>query len=163
MPRESKIDKKLRKFREEFWPEVPAERLWDRKVHKGFSTIPRTLSLLIVIINHLTSGSPCGTVYLELWCRIRELPVVEFESATEHAFHSGYAGQRSVQTWRSKLQALEGLGFISIKPGAHGPISYVLLFNPHQVVKQLNKAGEIPPALFNALVSRAEEIGAKDL
>jgi hypothetical protein len=84
---------------------------------------------------------------------------------SELAFNSGFRGERRIQSWQRKLDALQRLGFISVRPGPNGNYSYVLIFNPHIVISELWQKGT--PGLredsYNALQNRAIEIGAKDL
>ncbi len=40
------------KLREQFWPGSASE-IWDRKKENGFSTIPRTLGLIMTLIEEL--------------------------------------------------------------------------------------------------------------
>jgi len=61
------------------------------------------------------------------------------------------------------MRVLRDLGFIDIKEGPNGPISYVLIFNPYLVVRRHHEAGQINAAFFNSLTQRMIEIGAQDL
>lgn len=55
------------------------------------------------------------------------------------------------------------MGFIEIKDGPNGPISYILILNPYHVVKALYEDGKVNSAFFNALNQRMIEIRARDL
>jgi hypothetical protein len=53
------------------------------------------------------------------------------------------------------------MGFIDVKPGPSGPMSYILIWNPYLVIKEHREKGT--PGLredrYNALMARAAEIG----
>jgi hypothetical protein len=63
------------------------------------------------------------------------------------------------------MQLLQTLKFIDIKPGNSGPISHVLIWNPHRVIRwhHEQKTPGLVEANFNALLSRALDIGANDM
>jgi hypothetical protein len=63
---------------------------------------------------------------------------VEVEDPDEMAAGSGYAtGTRHVRTWREKLDELQRLGFIRIKPNGTQKYRYILLLHPHDVVQRI--------------------------
>lgn len=61
------------------------------------------------------------------------------------------------------MRILADLGFLDIAEGPNGLISYVLIYDPYQVVKKHYEAGNINAATYNALKQRMIEIGADDL
>lgn len=63
------------------------------------------------------------------------------------------------------MQLLQSLNFIDIKPGRSGPISHVLLWNPHRVIRYHHdqKTPGLVEANYNALLERAIDIGANDM
>jgi hypothetical protein len=156
------------KMRELLWPGLKATDLWLRLDKIGFTTIPRTMSMLINIINDMSKrvGSnksvPAGKAYLVLWCRVFDEALVKIDSDAEAAAEAGYVGERNVTTWREHLKVLQELGFIDCKEGPAGPYQYVLLFNPYQIVKRLKSKGWVDNASYIALYQRALEIGADD-
>jgi hypothetical protein len=77
------------------------------------------------------------------------------------AFSSGFTGQRGSQTWAVRIDILAKLGFIKIAPGASGPRSFALILNPYFVIQKIKP--QISADLYNALVARANAIGADDL
>jgi hypothetical protein len=166
MSRPGKYIKKVQDLRAKLWPEVNFDaRLWHRKRSDGFTTIPRTMPLVISIIDDLTKGGPAGLTYLELWCRGFDEMYVSLTRSKELAFHSGFTGQRAERTWAEKIRKLNELGFISVKEGQAGPLSHAIIFNPYQVIKTLYESGHtgISREKYNALLERAIEIGANDL
>jgi hypothetical protein len=63
------------------------------------------------------------------------------------------------------MKRLVELGFIDAQTGPNGPFSYILIWNPHLVIKRLRDEGkyQIANELYNALIARLIEIGATDL
>ena len=158
------IQKQL-KLRETLWPDIDESRLWIRTVRDGFTTIPRTIPIIMYIMDGLSKSKPVSSTYLELWCRAFDQCVVTLNNHQEHAFHAGFAGQRAVTTWKERIRILHDLGFIDVKSGPSGDISYALIFNPYDVINRHHKQKHpgITESMFNALVVRAIDIGAKDL
>lgn len=162
-PRKSIAQRQL-DLRARLWPTFTDGHIWRRKHHDGFTTIPRTLPLILDILNDMAGGQPVGTTYLDLWCRAYDECFVTLSKPREMAFHAGFSGQRGERTWRGRMRILEGLKFIDIKEGASGPMSYALIFNPYLVIRRHHeqKHPGVREDKYNALVDRAIEIGAKD-
>ena len=146
------------------WPEITDDDLWLRLQRKGFTTIPRMMTLFMVVMDDMSKGKPVSLVYLELWCRAYDEGFVKLQH-TEMAYHSGFTGQRGVRTWRERIHILWTLGFIDLKGGPSGPESFALILNPYKVL-QNHRAKKTPGSMddkFTAILARAIEIGAKDL
>lgn len=165
--RRSKAKENTLKMRALLWPDLDESKLWDRHSKDGFTTVPRTMPLLINLINDLSKtvnegkSSPAGRAYLVLWCRVwDESMMVKIENEAVVAAEAGYTGERNVTTWREHMNVLKNLDFIDYKEGPAGPCQYVLIFNPYHVVKA-NKA-KIQPLTYTTLYQRALEIGAAD-
>jgi len=149
-------------LRSTLWPDIAPTRLWHRKQRQGFTTIPRTMPLLLRAMDFLApKGKPVSGVYLDLWCRSFDEMVITLDKPQEMAFSSGFAGQRSVQTWGDRIDILDKLGFVKIAPGSYGRRSYALIINPYLVVKDLRS--KLDRAIYNALAERASVIKADDL
>lgn len=159
--RRSKAQEKALKLREEYWPSLPEGELWDRKMHRGFTTIPRTMPQVMNIIDSLSKNQPAGSTYFVLWCRAYDEALVVVDTPSALAAESGFTGERALTTWRQRMRALQELGFIDCKEGATGPFHYVLLKNPHTIVKRLKE--KIQDGLYRQLLDRALDIGAKDM
>ncbi|WP_287319854.1 hypothetical protein [Mesorhizobium sp.] len=159
----SKIARQKLAMRAGLWPELDETRLWDREKSDGWLSIPRAMPLLLQIMDSLSKGKPVSTAYVDLWCRTYDDSFVIANKDREMAFFSGFTGERAVRTWASRMRILKDLGFIDIKDGPNGPISYVLIFNPYLVVREHYEAGHVNAAFFNALGQRMIEIGAQDL
>src|SRR5690606_37948711 len=134
---------------------------WHRKRCHGFITIPRTLPLIMNIIDTLSKARPAGPTYFGLWSRTYDESLVILENPMLAAFEAGFSGERAVTTWKQRMRTLVELGFIRTKPGSAGDFHYVLLLNPHRVVWSLKD--KIQPQLFMQLHDRALDIGAKDM
>ena len=52
-----KISKKTIDLRSRLWPELQEAELWSRSVYAGFTTIPRTMPIIMNIIDQLSDGS----------------------------------------------------------------------------------------------------------
>ena len=119
--------------------------LWLQGSEKGFSRIPRTLSLLAVLMKRpeLSGNRDPSSVYVELHTRHLGEGVVELTHEADHAFASGYTGNRAIRTWRDRMRLLEQLGFIRImsKPGRK--LGYALLVHPSLAVTHIKDAGKI--------------------
>jgi hypothetical protein len=161
-----KIPKKAaerRKFlRNHMWPEVAEEQLWLRKKKIGFTTIPRTMSLIGRIQDNASEkGFPLSSTYLTLWCWVFDEAFLEIRNPKEFAFESGFTGPRAEVTWKNRMQRLQDLGFIKARTGLAGPFHYVLLLDPIQVIKNLYKDRQ-HDLYYDVLISRLTQIGAHD-
>ena len=159
----SKIARQKLRMRDTLWPELDEARLWSRERSDGWLSVPRPMPLLMKIMDSLSKGKPVSSTYLDLWCRTYDDSFIIANKDREMAYFSGFSGERAVRTWTMRMRTLKDLGFIDIKSGPNGPISYVLIFNPYLVVRQLYDAGQINESFFNSLAQRMIEIGAHDL
>lgn len=159
------IAKRQLELRAQLWPELKVTDLWTRKESQGFTTIPRTMPLILAIMDALSKNRPVSSTYLDLWCRAFDECIVTLNKATEMAFYAGFTGQRAQQTWKGRVELLVELGFIKVQPGPSGPLSYAVILNPYRVIKRHHdlKTVGLFPDIYNALVQRATEIGATDL
>lgn len=158
-------DAKRLQLRSNFWPDVKAETLWLRKNNVGFTTIPRTMSLIGRIMDQAAGkGVPVFGTYLALWCRVFDEAFVEVRNDREMAFESGFSGGRGEVTWRSRMRILEALGFIQVRAGLASEFQYVLIFNPIKVIAAIYAKENLPEDMaFMALKTRLIEVGANDL
>lgn len=163
----SKAKEDATAMRKLLWPEITEEHLWllDNKKRKGFSSIPRTMPILMNIIGSVSKqvsakSVPAGRAYLVLWCRVFGEAIVKIENEMVAASEAGYIGERSITTWREHIRVLKELGFIDYKPGQAGPMQFILLLNPYSVVKALREKGWLQEGQYIAVLQRAMEIGA---
>jgi hypothetical protein len=158
--RGKKMQAKNQKLRETLWADMPDEDLWLRQNQKGFTTIPRTMPIIVNIIDSLTKNAAAGYTYFCLWCRSFDAQVIIIDNPAEVAAESGFSGERAVSTWRQRMKVLREHGFIKCVGGVHD-YHYVLVLNPHKVIKK--KAGEIQRKLYAQLIARACDVGARDM
>lgn len=158
-----KIAQRQLELRARLWPSHGDGHIWRRQHHHGFTTIPRTMPLMLSIMDDL-AGAPVSMAYLELWGRAFDESFVTLSKPREVAFHAGFDGQRGERTWRAKMKLLADLGFIAVQSGPSGAMSYALILNPYLVIRRLH--AEKRPGLredkYNALIERAGEVGADD-
>lgn len=160
----SAIVRKNLDLQEQLWPGA-AERLWDRSHHRGFTTLPRTMPLIMRIMDGLApKGQPISSTYFALWCAAWDSPFVVLRPR-ELAYASGFGGQRAEHTWSGRMRLLQRLHFVDIKAGKAGDFTYALIFNPHLVVREHQKSRTpgLDQTAVAALIDVAHEIGAKDM
>lgn len=166
------VDKKVRSadekrlaLRQMYWPDVTDEALWLRKKSTGFTTIPRTMSLIGRIMDQMAGkGFPLFGTYLALWCRVYDEGFVEIRNDRELAFESGFSGTRGEVTWRTRMRMLRELGFIDVRKGLASDLQYVLIFNPIKVIASIYERQHLNHDIaYQALQNRLIEIGANDL
>jgi hypothetical protein len=160
-----KMENRRLELIEELWPGLDPKVTWHRLRAKGFITIPRCMPYILDILNQLSAGNPLSTAYLTLWCHSHDEGLVEIKNEQEIAFECGFKGQRAVATWKNKMKVLKEYGFIDAHNGKCGDYSYVLIYNPFRIIKEIYKSGNklIAKESYIALVQRAQEVGAKDI
>lgn len=150
--------------RRKLWPDVSTEMTWDRTNRDGFVTMPRAMPLIMRTMDYLSGkGAPVSAVYLDIWCRTFDECFIQITKPEEMASYSGFSGQRAGRTWRERLVKLAELNFINIKHGLTKEVQFVLILNPYHVIAKSYADGKIPLEMWNSLMVRAAEIGAKDL
>jgi hypothetical protein len=160
----SAITKKQLAMRESLWPGVDSH-LWHRTANKGFTTIPKTMPMILKIMDEMTKGAPVSSTYLSLWCNTWDNSYVALNKVADLAYASGFGGQRGEHTWITRVKKLNDLRFINIKPGKSGPMSNVIIWNPHLVLRwhHQEKTPGLMEGSYNALLEWALDIGAKDM
>ena len=89
---------------------------------------------------------------------------VEVTDEETFAYSSGYSTPgRNVRSWRERMDILQNLGFVSVKPNGSRKYGYILLFHPHNVIKKLREQSKIPENWWGAYTKRATEVGASIL
>jgi hypothetical protein len=157
-----RVEQRRRETRDRFWPDAD-KIIWSRKTDHGFCTIPRTLPLIMTLINQLApkGNGAASRVYFELWCRSFDEGLVEIEDEEDHAFAAGYVGGRAVRSWRERMKLLVDLGFVKVEAKGNRRYAYVLLLHPHDVVETLRKKGPLPKGWYNAYVDRITKTRAR--
>lgn len=159
------IAKKQLALRENLWPGAAPPNLWDRSAHKGFTTIPKTMPLILQIMDGMAKGQPVSSTYMALWCSQWDDSFVTLSKPQDMAYAAGFSGQRGVRTWASRMKLLHSLRFIDIKPRNGQALGYALIWNPHVVIKQhhAQKTSGLVASLYTALIELALNVGAKDM
>lgn len=161
--RQRDIVKRQIETRSKLWPELETPMLWHMD-NEGWSAVPRLMPLMMSIMDDLSGkGYPVGQTYLEMWCRLREEQFLTLNRPEEMAFHAGFEGQRALRTWKDRVQRLANLGFIGLKSGPLGELSYAVFYNPYHVIKRAFLRGQVQERKWQALIVRANEIGAFDI
>jgi hypothetical protein len=158
------IAKKQLALREQLWPGI-APHLWHRLANKGFATIPKTMPLIMRIMDEMTKGAPVSSTYLTLWCSTWDNGFVQHIRPDEMAYASGFGGQRGEHTWIGRMKKLQELNFIDLKAGKAGPMTYALIYNPHLALQwhHSQKTPGLTEASYSALIERALDVGALDM
>ena len=141
------------------FPDIPQQGVWKRKTNDGYTTLPRTLPLVMQAIDHQSKGQPAGHTLFCLWARSPDHPLVTIEHPATFASEAGFDGMRAVDTWRRRMKTLQKLGFIAPKKGPSGDFHYVLLLNPNMAVEWMRSQNLIQADLYALFLSRLTEIG----
>lgn len=161
--RQRDILKRQIEARSRLWPELEERALWNMD-NEGWVALPRLMPLMMSIMDDLSGkGFPVSRTYLEMWSRLREEQFLALNRPEEMAFHAGFDGQRALRTWKDRVQRLADLGFIGLKSGPLGDLSYAVFYNPYHVVKRAHLAGKVQDRKWQALMIRATEIKAFDI
>ena len=161
--RQHRIAKKIQEKIELYWPGLETSELWSRKTD-GFTSVPRTMPIILSIIDDLTKGQPASSAYFELWCRAYYEMFVSLEQRQQQALMSGFSGQRAERTWGDRVKALVELGFL-LGHGSGGRIQRILIVNPHVVIERMHRQNQpgLVQTKYELLRERAIEIGADDV
>ena len=152
-------------------------RLWDKSKYKGFTSIPKTLPYIALILDDMSEkGKPLGAIYQILWSYTWDANAfVRLGNLSDFAFVAGFRGERGERTLRDRLKSLEQRGFIELKAHGSNPTGFVFIPNPHKVILELQAAHEAADAAgraklpvlreetFNAFLVRALDVKALDV
>ncbi len=134
--------------------------VWHRKTNDGFTTVPRTLPIVMQAIDMQSKGQPAGHTLFCLWARSPDNPVIVIENPATFAAEAGFFGERAVDTWRKRMKKLRELMMIQTKPGPTGEFHYVLLLNPNAAVEWMQTQGRVQEGIYARFVDRLMEVGA---
>lgn len=159
--KETKYDKKRRLLRDQLWPDSKHV-IWSRLDDDGYTTIPRLLPLVTLLIRTICRKGDPSKAYWELWCFARDPMIVSVVDEEAHAFAAGYTSTRAVRTWRENIWELEKLGFIRVMPDGNRDIGHILIVNPIPVCQRLynSRPQEVTKTWWNAFIKRGMDIGA---
>ena len=154
------MTERAQKLMEVHFPGFSAPWVWNRKVNDGYTTMPRTMPIVMQAIDEKTKGQPAGHTLFCLWSRSPDHAVVTIENPATFACEAGFYGERAVDTWRKRMKKLRDLQFIQTKPGSSGEFHYVLLINPNAAMEWMRSSGFVQDGLYARFQDRAIEIGA---
>jgi len=150
-------------LRNKLWPDLDEGQIWIRTKSKGFTTVPRSMTCILQIMDKLSPGKPLGSTYFTLWCHVFDECFVVINNPRLMAFEAGFRGQRSESTWKVRMKKLLELGFIDAKEGGGGPFTNILIYNPYLVIRELKDSGQkLPEDIYNFLIQKMSDIGADD-
>ena len=142
------------------FPNMPPAWMWRRKTNDGYTTLPRTLPIVMQAIDAQSKGQPAGHTLFCLWSRAPDHPVVTIENPITFASEAGFVGERAVDTWRRRMKRLRELWFIQTKPGPSGEFHYVLLHNPNAAMEWMRHNGLVQDGLYSRFIDRVIDVGA---
>lgn len=141
------------------FPGIPPAWIWRRKTNDGFTTLPRTLPIVMQAIDAQTKGQPAGHVLFCLWARSPDHPLVTIENPATFASEAGFAGERAVDTWRKRMKRLRDMWLIQTKPGPSGEFHYVLLINPNAAMEWMRGQKWVQDGVYGRFIDRLIEVG----
>ncbi|WP_247804251.1 hypothetical protein [Bradyrhizobium sp. 191] len=142
------------------FPNIDPSFIWHRKTNDGFTTIPRTLPIVMNAIDAQSKGQPAGHALFCLWARSPDNPVITIENPATFAGEAGFIGERATDTWRKRMKRLRELTMIMTKPGASGEFHYVMLLNPNAGLEWMRNHGLVQDGIYGRFIERLMEVGA---
>lgn len=139
--------------------QMPDQWLWRRKTNDGFTTLPRTLPLVMQAVDQQSKGQPAGHTLFCLWARSPDHPLVTIENPATFASEAGFYGERAVDTWRRRMKKLKALNLIMTKSGPSGDFHFVLLLNPNVAMEHMKQTGTVQIDLYGRFLDRLIEVG----
>jgi len=100
-------------------------------------------------------GKNVTRVYSELWFRAPDCMLVEIDDEDGIAYASGL----SVRRWRERIDILEQLGFVRVRPSGGRKYGYIFLPNPNEIAVKLRGDDKVPDEWWGAFVKRCSKIG----
>ncbi|WP_210160434.1 hypothetical protein [Rhodomicrobium vannielii] len=134
--------------------------LWHRKTNDGFTTVPRTLPIIMQAVDMQSKGQPAGHTLFCLWARSPDNPVIVIENPVTFAAEAGFFGERAVDTWRKRMKKLRELFMVQTKSGPSGEFHYILLVNPNAALEWMRDRGLVQDGIYARFVDRLMEVGA---
>lgn len=141
------------------FPSWAPEWLWRRKSNDGYTTLPRTLPIVMQAADDQSKGQPVGHTLFCLWARSPDHPLVTIENPATFAAEAGFEGVRAVDTWRRRMKRLRELNLIVNKKGPSGDFHYVLLMNPNVALEAMRINNLVQTNLYARFMDRLTEVG----
>lgn len=157
--RRLKMSERAQQQLELHFPNLQPHWLWRRKTNDGYTTLPRTLPLVMQAVDDQTKGQPAGHTLFCLWARSPDHPLVTIENPATFASEAGFDGERAVDTWRRRMKRLEALNLITPKRGPSGDFHFVLLLNPNVAMEWMKSQGLVQQGLYARFIDRLIEVG----
>jgi len=154
-----KMSERAQQQMEIHFPSYPSEWLWRRKTNDGFTTLPRTLPIVMQAVDAQSKGQPAGHTLFCLWARSPDHPLLTIENPATFASEAGFAGERAVDTWRRRMRRLRELKLIDAKPGPSGEFHYVLLLSPNAAMEWCRVKGLVQDGVYARFLDRLIEVG----
>ncbi len=133
--------------------------LWRRKSNNGYTTLPRTLPIVMQAVDAQSKGQPAGHTLFCLWARSPDHPLVTIENPATFAAEAGFDGARAVDTWRRRMKRLVELNLLVHKKGPSGDFHYVLLMNPNVAMELMHSNNLVQTDLYARFLDRITEVG----
>lgn len=142
------------------FPNIDPHWIWTRKTNDGYTTIPRTMPIVMQAIDAQSKGKPAGHTLFCLWARSPDNPLIIIENPTTFAAEAGFSGERAVDTWRKRMKILHRLNMIWTKKGPSGDFHYTLLLNPNTAVEWMKLFNMVQEGIYSRFIDRLCEVGA---
>lgn len=142
------------------FPNIDPHWIWTRKTNDGYTTIPRTMPIVMQAIDAQSKGKPAGHTLFCLWARSPDNPLIIIENPATFAAEAGFSGERAVDTWRKRMKILRGLNMIWTKKGPSGDFHYTLLLNPNTAVEWMKLFNMVQEGIYSRFIDRLCEVGA---
>lgn len=133
--------------------------VWRRKTNDGFTTLPRTLPIVMQAIDAESKGQPAGHTLFCLWARSPDHPLLTIENQSTFAAEAGFSGARAVDTWRKRMKRLRELWMIQSKEGPSGEFHHVLLINPNAAMEWMRNHKLVQDGLYSRFLGRLTDVG----
>jgi len=102
-------------------------------------------------------GKNVSRVYSELWFRTTDCKLIDVDDEDGIAYASGL----SVRRWRERVDILEQLDFVRVKPNGGKKYGYIFLPNPNELAVRFRKEGKVSDEWWGAFTKRCSKIGYK--
>lgn len=161
MPRKPPSAAKREALRDTLFPGT-SDQSWPKKNGVGWFKAPRTLPIILKILNQkgVRGKDDLTVVYLELLSRVWDEQIVQMDDPDAHAARCGFSKNRR-RSWLERMELLARLGFIEATPNGPKRFGFVRVVHPHRAVQALrmDRPELVPAALWNELVAAAIECG----
>ena len=158
--RRLKMSERAQQQMQLLFPGMPEAWVWRRSTNDGYSTVPRTLPIVMQGVDDQSKGQPAGHVLFCLWARSPDHPLVTIENPSTFAAEAGFMGELALDTWRRRMRRLRELNLIATKEGASGEFHYVLLLNPNAALRWMKESGLVQDVLYARFMDRLIDVGA---